>query len=288
MDRDLKAILGVFCLVAGLFTGINYMVNNDSNANWLLLTVLFFVAAIFLFIWLRREDTRDTSTAKQARDALDDARRSLDRTSQSVAEAEQAVSARTGTAAAEAGHVATVEEAQERAAEMEAEAAAKAESEAAAKDDKPEQPVKERAKETVPEGEELAQDAQNGEPVAEKAVSEQSAATAESETDHSVTPDKVDEGDADDAPAGDGEPDDLTLIEGVGPYYRDLLHEIGVDTFAKLAQLSAEEIENRIVEAGGRRSASMKTWAEQAKYAAAGDFDGLEEFKSNLTGGRRT
>ena len=36
-----------------------------------------------------------------------------------------------------------------------------------------------------------------------------------------------------------------------------------------------------------RRLADPATWPEQARYAAAGDWDGLKQFQATLKGGRR-
>jgi len=85
----------------------------------------------------------------------------------------------------------------------------------------------------------------------------------------------------------DVEPDDLTKVEGIGPKYRDALHSVGVKTFAQLASLSQEELEAKVKEAGMRRSKSMGTWLEQAKLAAAGDWDALQVLQDELNGGMR-
>ncbi|PJF23429.1 MAG: hypothetical protein CUN56_01035 [Phototrophicales bacterium] len=84
------------------------------------------------------------------------------------------------------------------------------------------------------------------------------------------------------------EPDDLTKIEGVGPKYRDALVAAGITTFAALAAASLEDIQAAAAAAGMRNAASMETWAEQAAYAAKGDWDGLAELQEKLQGGRRT
>lgn len=83
------------------------------------------------------------------------------------------------------------------------------------------------------------------------------------------------------------EPDDLTRIEGIGPKYAEILIGTGVDTFAKIAAMSTDEIVDLVRNNGGRKSASMATWAEQAKLAAAGDWDALEKLQEELSGGRR-
>ena len=84
-----------------------------------------------------------------------------------------------------------------------------------------------------------------------------------------------------------GEPDDLTRVEGIGPKYAEILTGAGINTFAQIAAMSEDEIVNLIKSNGGRKSASMATWAEQAKLAAAGDWDGLAKLQDELSGGRR-
>jgi len=82
-------------------------------------------------------------------------------------------------------------------------------------------------------------------------------------------------------------PDDLTRIEGIGPYYRDILYKAGVTTYAALAKLTKEEIDALIQAAGGRRSSTTETWPEQASLAAAGRWDDLQALQSTLSAGRR-
>jgi small subunit ribosomal protein S2 len=84
-----------------------------------------------------------------------------------------------------------------------------------------------------------------------------------------------------------GEADDLTKIEGIGPSYRDILVKAGVDTFAKIAAMSEDDIVKVVRDNGGRKSRSMGTWAEQAKLAAASDWDGLQKLQDSLSGGRK-
>ena len=78
------------------------------------------------------------------------------------------------------------------------------------------------------------------------------------------------------------------LIEhGIGPKYAEILMGAGVTTFAQIAAMSDDEIVTLVKDNGGRKSASMGTWAEQAKLAAAGDWDGLAKLQDELSGGRR-
>jgi len=83
------------------------------------------------------------------------------------------------------------------------------------------------------------------------------------------------------------EPDDLTRIEGIGPKYADILISAEVTTFEQIAAMSTDEIVALVKSNGGRKSASMATWAEQAKLAAANDWDGLDALQEELSGGRR-
>ena len=87
------------------------------------------------------------------------------------------------------------------------------------------------------------------------------------------------------APSG---PDDLTVIEGVGPKMQNALRAAGIDTYAKMAQTSEDDFRAAIHAQGMRLAPSIPTWAEQAAYAAKGDFDGLSAFQDSLTAGRRS
>ena len=87
--------------------------------------------------------------------------------------------------------------------------------------------------------------------------------------------------------AASDEPDDLSRIVGIGPVYQQILKDAGLETFADIAGKSQTELE-AIVKAGGRtRPASIETWAEQAAYAAKGDWEGLQKFQDSLDSGRR-
>ena len=87
--------------------------------------------------------------------------------------------------------------------------------------------------------------------------------------------------------AASTQPDDLKVIEGIGPKMEKALHAAGIKTFSKLAQTSEEQINAAIKAAGMRFAPSVPTWAEQAAFAARGDFAGLEAFQKSLTAGRR-
>lgn len=83
------------------------------------------------------------------------------------------------------------------------------------------------------------------------------------------------------------EPDDLTRIEGIGPKMSRALISAGIDTFAKLAEATEDDLRQAIDDAGMRFAPSLVTWAEQAGFAARGDWDGLDALQDELEGGRR-
>lgn len=82
-------------------------------------------------------------------------------------------------------------------------------------------------------------------------------------------------------------PDDLTKIEGIGPKMSKALTSAGIDTFAKLSESSEDQLREAIAAAGMRFAPSIPTWAEQAAYAAKGDWEGLQTFQDQLVAGRR-
>lgn len=83
------------------------------------------------------------------------------------------------------------------------------------------------------------------------------------------------------------ESDDLSRIVGIGPVYQQVLREAGLGAFAAIAGKSSAELEAILKAAGRARPASIETWAEQAAYAARGDWAGLQKFQDTLDSGRR-
>jgi predicted flap endonuclease-1-like 5' DNA nuclease len=81
--------------------------------------------------------------------------------------------------------------------------------------------------------------------------------------------------------------DDLKIVEGIGPKIEGILHEAGIKTFAQLAAASVSQLEQIVREDAGIRIAFPDTWPEQARLAAAGDWDALETLQEELKGGRR-
>ena len=81
--------------------------------------------------------------------------------------------------------------------------------------------------------------------------------------------------------------DDLEIIEGIGPKMSAALKAAGIDTYAKLAESDVETLKQAIEAAGMNLAPSVGTWAEQAKFAADDDWEGLKNFQGQLVGGRR-
>jgi predicted flap endonuclease-1-like 5' DNA nuclease len=82
------------------------------------------------------------------------------------------------------------------------------------------------------------------------------------------------------------EPDDLQMIEGIGPRSAQALLEAGILTFKVLAAMDADDIHG-VLRAAGVRVPYPETWPEQATLAAAGKWDALKELQGHLKGGRR-
>lgn len=84
------------------------------------------------------------------------------------------------------------------------------------------------------------------------------------------------------------DPNDLRKIEGIGPKIQSTLNNAGIMSFAQLADRTPDDIRAILKAAGININANNpETWAEQAAFAAAGDWDGLETLQNELVGGRR-
>lgn len=84
------------------------------------------------------------------------------------------------------------------------------------------------------------------------------------------------------------EPDDLKKIEGIGPKIEELLNQAGIRTFGELTETDVDQLKQILADAGARyKLADPTSWPEQAKLAAAGDWNDLEELQAKLTAGRQ-
>jgi predicted flap endonuclease-1-like 5' DNA nuclease len=84
------------------------------------------------------------------------------------------------------------------------------------------------------------------------------------------------------------EPDDLTMIEGIGPKISDLLNGAGIRTFDELGNTEVDRL-REILAAGGSafQMADPASWPRQARLAAKQDWVGLQNLKQQLAGGVR-
>ena len=82
-------------------------------------------------------------------------------------------------------------------------------------------------------------------------------------------------------------PDDLEIVEGIGPKISQLLRQHGIATFVQLASASPAEV-SAILQKGGPdfRVANPGTWPEQAGYCVRNDWAGLKKLQDRLTAGR--
>ena len=81
--------------------------------------------------------------------------------------------------------------------------------------------------------------------------------------------------------------DDLKKIEGIGPKAAEVLVAAGIDTFAKLAEASADKVKEVLDAAEAKvQHLDPTTWAQQAQLAADGKWDELQKLQDELNGGR--
>ena len=81
--------------------------------------------------------------------------------------------------------------------------------------------------------------------------------------------------------------DDLTIIEGIGPKAAEVLVTAGVNTFAILANTSADAVKTILDAAEAKvQHLDPTTWANQSQLAADGKFEELEVLKAELNNGK--
>lgn len=81
------------------------------------------------------------------------------------------------------------------------------------------------------------------------------------------------------------EPDNLRLIEGIGPKIQSLFNDNGIYTFEQLANSSVDTLQEILNEAK-LQIANPGTWPKQAKLAADGKMDELAKLQDELKGGK--
>lgn len=89
------------------------------------------------------------------------------------------------------------------------------------------------------------------------------------------------------APAEPARPEDLKVVEGIGPSIERLLHDNGILRYQDLADAPVERLAEILTAARLNRLADPATWPEQARLAAEGHWEELKAYQNTLKGGRR-
>lgn len=81
----------------------------------------------------------------------------------------------------------------------------------------------------------------------------------------------------------------LTRIEGIGPKIARILADAGIDSFSQLARTEPSELVQILQQADPRyHMYDPTTWPAQARLAANGNWEVLEDYQAQLKGGRDT
>lgn len=81
-------------------------------------------------------------------------------------------------------------------------------------------------------------------------------------------------------------PQDLKIVEGVGPKIETILKDGGIKTWSDLGAASVDRIQALLTAAGDRyKLAKPKTWPKQAQMAADGEWSALKEYQDYLDKG---
>ena len=311
LDRSTKMLIAIVALVASTFLVINHIVRRDPIEDWLLAGILFLVSVGF-WVWMWLEDqaegqeTAITVTTEEPR----------------ITQPQEWIISKDKQPTTPARQVHTAAQAVEKAADAIAKEIGKTDAPAKSTPDKPadvitpdstkdrESVMQDDTPESAKPGDQKAPKAGDKEVKAAKVVEEivktEGKSDAVADVEETATPEASAVGEAMAAPqseatekeaekakaspkakATSSEPDDLTKIEGIGPKYSQTLIAGGISTFAQVAASNEEALTKIISDAGMRRPASIVTWAEQATFAAKGDWDGLATFQDSLTGGRK-
>lgn len=83
------------------------------------------------------------------------------------------------------------------------------------------------------------------------------------------------------------QPDDLKIVEGIGPKIEQLLKDAGISNWVALAETPTDTIKEVLAAAGNRfKMHEPTTWPLQAGLAAQGKWDELQKLQDELQGGR--
>lgn len=82
-------------------------------------------------------------------------------------------------------------------------------------------------------------------------------------------------------------PDDLKIIEGIGPKIEQLLKDAGINDWSDLAAAPVDRLQDILNAAGERyRLAKPDTWPRQAQLANEGKWNELRDYQDFLSGGK--
>lgn len=85
----------------------------------------------------------------------------------------------------------------------------------------------------------------------------------------------------------DGPPDNLKVIEGIGPKIEQLLQAQGISTYRQLSLTKPEDIVAILYAAGSRfKMHDPTTWPQQAELAADNKWQELETLQKDIKGGQ--
>jgi predicted flap endonuclease-1-like 5' DNA nuclease len=85
----------------------------------------------------------------------------------------------------------------------------------------------------------------------------------------------------------DHEPDNLKLIEGIGPKIEELLNKEGIHTYEQLSEASIIRIAGILKKAGPRfQIHDPSSWPKQAGYAKDKNWEALNQLKFQLISGK--
>jgi predicted flap endonuclease-1-like 5' DNA nuclease len=85
----------------------------------------------------------------------------------------------------------------------------------------------------------------------------------------------------------DHAPDDLKLIEGIGPKIEELLNKEGIHTYEQLSETSVIRIVGILKKAGPRfQIHDPSSWPKQAGYAKDKNWEVLDQLKIQLISGK--
>lgn len=88
--------------------------------------------------------------------------------------------------------------------------------------------------------------------------------------------------------AAASEPDDLTVVEGIGPKIQMLLNQYGIYTYHELADTEVNRLKEILQSAGPQLAMhDPGTWPSQANLAANDQWDALKSIQGFLKGGKK-